>query len=88
VNDIAANSSIGNFVIASTVEDKVQVAQTVANYTVSYDFNYYEQSGVPLVNGKNVTGNNSYFNVVTFSTNVSEGTSKFSSLTSEEGKIL
>lgn len=66
----------------------MQVTQTVANYTVSYDFNYYEQGGVPLVNAKNVASNNSYFNVVTFNTNVSEGTSKFSSLTSEEGRIL
>ena len=74
IKNIEANSSIGGFVIKSTVEDKVQLKQTVANYTVNYTFNYYSEGVPPLISTNtttNSTANNSYFNIVTYGTNVS-----------------
>ncbi len=69
VDNIESSSSIGSFVIRNTVEDKVQLKQTVANYTVNYNFNYYSQD-LPSLNTNNTT-NASYFNVVTYGNNVS-----------------
>ena len=54
MNKIATNSLIGGFVISSTVEDKVQVRQVVANYTVGYTFNnYYTQNSTMLISNNN-----------------------------------
>ncbi len=76
IKNIQSNSSIGGFVIKNTVEDKVQLKKTIANYTVNYNFNYYSQNVPPLINTNNsttsnTTSNTSYFNIVTYSTNMS-----------------
>jgi len=70
INKIVANSSIGNFILPTTVENKIQVQQTMANFSVGYSFNLYSPNS-SLVTNTSITNNNSYFNVVTFGLNVS-----------------